>query len=327
MSAGVASKVALLLYEVMPPLNLAQMVADLGSIGLRLGTADPNVSWDCDDIATVDFGNTRLVIGFSDALPGRFVACITVASGSIDSSIAQTTQPTDAALLSDEIIEKLKLSFPSDDTRFFSSDRPLTPDLIDQIVEDLVQGEAADPARSKSQMPEGDGVTNKADLPADDPGDMERLIHRLSSELTTRSSGLISRAIASATQKKNRVAAKDAASSLPLDAKGTAKLARQKAKGTGGLFWHAGDASPIATNPGPDPAAPKVATTPGAGELKAVRDALYALDQSQSTPAARLAAQAQRALQAVAAIPMGLSGKIAGKQKRDTAQVPNRTKP
>lgn len=331
MSAVSARHITQLLYRSTPPLNFAHLVGGLGSICTQLGVADPKVTWDCDDIATLDLVGGRLMIGFSDALAGPFSACITVASSETDLADSAAAPPAGVAMLCEGILLKLEQSFPSDERRNPSLDSDLTPDLIDQLTDAMNLIAPENTVLPTEGGSGGDTADINSDLLNPDAGDMERLMYRLSSELSSRTSGLISRAIASATQMKGRTPQNDVlpnAVSAAADAKAKQKPAGsgQTAKRSGGMFWHAGKSDPIAVPPLAGDGRSNSPRTQGPGELQAVRDALYAQDPTQTTGIARMAAQAQRALQAVSILPVGLSNKIVTRQKPKTPGTTDSTK-
>lgn len=324
MSAILTTRVTQLLYTDAPHLNFAQVVTDLRDALTAPNAALPTLSWDCDDIALLDFNAGRVVVGFTENLPGAHDACLTIASGPSPLAGAAALTDADQHLLCQTVAERLERRFPSDDQQSQSLDQPLTPDLIDQVVDALFE--------TKDTALADDPVSDTAIEPplttASYPGDVERLMQRLSQELVTRAPGLISRAIASATP-KTRPAADGAQSgagpavAAQKPAAATGSVDRRTSMFKGGTFWP--KASVASGEPRTD-ALP--ATTPqqkraASGELKAVRDALYAPDQAcvgaaHAQVGVQIAAQSKRAFHTLVALPAGLANSIADLRRNDS---------
>jgi hypothetical protein len=318
MSAVLTSQVTQLLYRVTPILNFAQVVGDLRQAFAPQAGNPPSLTWDCDDIALLDFGAARIVIGFSDNLPGPHGASLTLAIGQSVLADGSDVATTDQLLLCKAVAARLVQRFPCDAQRSqtLSHAHPLTSDLIDHVVDGLYQQEVENPGPA-TVTPAIAAITHPET--ADEPGDMERLMHRLSSELTARAPSLISRAIASATPRGRASAAQNQAAAgagtKPVATSGQPKQAK------GGLFWRKGQPSPPTSLA--DAAQPALQAPPPASssELKAVRDALYAKDTALGSGAGRVAAQTRHALQMLAALPHSFAAAVADKRRADVTTV------
>lgn len=318
MSAVLTSQVTQLLYRVTPILNFAQVVGDVRQAFAPQAGDPPSLTWDCDDIALLDFGAARIVIGFSDNLPGAHVASLTVAIGQSVLTDSPDVATTDQLLLCEAVAARLLQRFPSDaqKSQILSHAHPLTSDLIDHVVDGLYLQEVG-------HSPPATATPAVADIsrpaPAAEPGDMERLMHRLSSELTARTPSLISRAIASATPRGRASAAQNQAAT----GAGTkpAETHDQPKQAKGGLFWRKGQPSPPTSIADVAPAAIQARPPASTGELKAVRDALYANDAAHGSSAGRVAAQTRHALQMLAALPHSFAAAVADKRRNDVPPV------
>ncbi len=334
MSAVVTSDVTQLLYRVTPNLNFAQVIGDLCAAFTRTDGKPADLAWDCDDIAVLDFDAARLVIGFSDNLPGPHAACLTIASGPSPLAGKPALARPDQVLLCNDVAIRLGIRFPSDAQQTQSLDAPLTPDLIDRVVDALFAQDFAAGTTFDEPVPQVAASATPAP-PADaDPGDMERLMRRLSSELTARTPSLISRAIASATPKGRGAASTAGASIGGTDTTAPKNLAASIARpdpGTmtttiGGLFWRKAKSDTQRPDSANAHAAHVAVRRAPSSELKAVREALYAPDWARGTGVGRIAAQTKLALQTLAALPRGLADTVAARRHRDAPVAGDRVK-
>lgn len=328
MSIAFTSYVSQLLYRAAPACNFAQVIGELRDAFTPENSAAPALTWDCDDIALLDFNTARVVIGFSDNLPGAHAACFTVATGQSPLSNAASLESADQDLLCQSIISRLERRFPCDARDSQILEQALTADLIDRVVDDLFTKndlpiKATDPVQQTPDITEP-ALTNTVT----EPGDMDRLLQRLSTELTARTPSLISRAIASVSPRPRDAGtvdqslaqttmtkAKGPASAL-LRGSGTANLAR-------GLFRLK---SKTTTAGGDDDAPQTGARAPhrtSSTELKAVRDALYATDAS-SASVDRIVAQSKHTLQILAALPGGIANAVVELRRGDTMRTENK---
>ena len=330
MTAVLTSQVTQLLYRVTPILNFAQIVGDLRHAFVSKAGEAPTLTWDCDDIALLDFGAARIVIGFSEKLPGPNIACLTVAIGQSPLQNDADLTAADQFLLSEAVTERLSQRFPSDAQRSqtLTHPFPLTSDLIDHVVDALFQQDG-DKSRPEIAAPAAPLSVDIAPTPVGgEPSDMERLMHRLSSELTARTPSLISRAIASATPRGRKTAAKGRATPFtePVVSDAETRPEIEKTpKARGRLFWSKTSASHQAAHPDPVQSPPQARKAASSSELKAVRDALYAQDMSKGQSGTRIAAQTRHALQSLTALPLSLAAVLADR-RRGTAMIGNRIK-
>lgn len=313
MSAVLSCRVTQLLYITAPHLNFAQVVSDLHAALAVSDFAVPILTWDCDDIALIDFDAERVVVGFTENLPGPHAACLTVAVGNLLQADAADLPDADQLTLCQAVAERLDRRYPSDAQKSQMIEQPLSADLIDRVVDALFL---------EQNVPlEDDADCDAADLSASivssRQGDVERLMSRLSSELVSRAPSLITRAIASATPN-----ARAAGENLSHSANGVAAPhggittgGRAKPSFPGHLFW-----SKAARQTTLKSGVSKGATAPrknwgNTAELKAVRDALYAADHANiaSAPkrlADRVSAQTARAFQSFASLPGDLAKSV-----------------
>jgi hypothetical protein len=334
MSDVLTSEVTQLLYRVAPQLNFAQVVGELHKALHEPNCPNPVLTWDCDDIALLDFNAARVVIGYSENLPSEHAACLTVAVGRSPLREAATLAKPDQDTLSQTVIERLQRRFPSDAQQTQTIDQLLTPDLIDGVVDALFQPVFEAPAPEAIVAISEHQPETATTMPSiAEPSDMDRLMNRLSSELTARTPSIISRAIASASPKARATAAPDKADVAP-EVAGTSPepslAVATRAKIVGSLFWRkvpkASTKSQVTTQPTKNQPQRTSST-----ELKAVREALYADDRARGFGGGLLsgslfAVQTRLAIQVLAALPSGLASSVVGLRRGENVQIGGRVR-
>jgi hypothetical protein len=334
MSAILTSEVTQLLYRVAPQLNFAQVVGELHKALHEPNCPNPVLTWDCDDIALLDFNAARVVIGYSENLPGEHVACLTIAVGQSPLRQAATLAKPDQDILCHSITERLQQRFPSDTLQTQTIDQPLTPDLIDRVVDALFQPAIEAPAPEAIITASEPKPEPAAIMPSiAEPSDMDRLMNRLSSELTARTPSIISRAIASASPKARATAAQDRAGAASEAVRGSHEnslAVAAKGKIVGSLFWRKAPQLPTESQAVTQPTKNQPRRT-SSTELKAVREALYADDHARGFGGGLLsgslvAAQTKQALLVLAALPSGLASSVAGLRRSENVRISGRVR-
>lgn len=300
------SQITQLLYIGEPNLNFAHVVTDLCDVFTPVNGPAPHLQWDCDDIALLDLPNARIVIGFSENIPGPHATCVTVAIGQSPRAGTAVLDHAAQSDLSQQIAALINQRSQSDAQQSQTIDQPLTPDLIDQLVDRLFQ-----PLATASGNPE---VATVPDLSADptpqsqspEHSDMDRLMRRLSSELVARAPNIISRAIASAAPKARKLVE-------PLPQKNSTALgdtptSQNAAVSKPGLFWTKAKRGGAQVHDNNTISEKTQTRKISSGELKAVRDALYASDVSRPDGPQRIAAQTRRVLKTLTDLSHSLSG-------------------
>ena len=325
MSVSLTSHVSQLLYRASPACNFAQVIGELRDAYTYGYSAAPVLTWDCDDIALLDFNAARVVIGFSDNLPGAYAACFTVATGQSPVEYAARLESADQDQLCQAITSRLEGHFPCDAQASQIIDQALTADLIDRVVDAMfaTDASAADVPSPAQSLP----VQTKPALTntVTDPGDMDRLLQRLSTELTARTPSLISRAIASVSARPRDAGSVDQSFSpaAMITTEGTAP-AGPRVGGTAsfgrGLF-RVTSKGPAADGAGaPQQAAVRAPRRTSPTEMQAVRDALYAAD-TNSAPIGRIIAQSRHTLQILAALPGGIANAVVDLRRGETMRA------
>ena len=316
MSVAATSDVTQLLYKVTPNLNLAQIVNDMCEAVSFASTPRPTPTWDCDDIAILDAENGRIIIGFSEKLPGAYLACLTIATGRLSGETVGPTKTDDPFVAWKSVADRLEHRFPCDAKRVQSLDQPLTPDLIDRVVDALFQTDDNHHSAEPLSKTVPDQPSGSAMLTTEEPVDMDRLMRQLTSELSTQTGSIFSRAIASATAKERPEAGKAAAKTKFRSGANSADGAPTKTQqARSGLFWRRGQPDkPTVILAAAEPS--KIARGQSSpSELKIIRDALYAEDAAWGGSAARILQRTKNAL-----LTFRLSRKNGGDIASDTSQ-------
>ncbi len=137
MSDPITSTIAQLLFRGIPALDFPNLVDDLCT-SLREGPAgDCGLHWDHDDVAIFDLDNARIILGWSQPLPGRYAACLTIGVGAGESGDCQigiaSHQGTITRLLADRINDR----YMSDRMLWQTSTETPTAEMIDAMIEAL----------------------------------------------------------------------------------------------------------------------------------------------------------------------------------------------
>ena len=293
-------RVTQLLYLDAPRLNFAKVVSDILKTLVAPGSVAPALTWDCDDIALLDFKSGRIIIGYSENLPGVHSACLTIGVGQSSLSAVDQLAQSELDLLCQGVTDPLARQFPSDAKTTQILDRALTPDLIDQVVDRLFEtdqdsADAVEDLTLDTQSPSPSSA---------EPGDMDRLLSRLSSELVARPPNLISRAIAQATLKRR--VAEQLMERPPQDHPAPTK--QSKARRAGGGFWQVTKGKSAIRAAG--------CAHASSSELKAIREALYATDAKRQHGVgmllnSRLVLQAMSSIQSLATLQGGIASTVA----------------
>jgi hypothetical protein len=161
------STLAQLLFTASPAMNFAHVVGELDQVLSRYPAERRALSWDCDDVAIFDLDGSRIVLGYSNHLRGPHVACLTVSVGHGPRQAAPAPLAERRAALCRKITDRLTSRYPVDSIAWHETESPVTPDLIDSMIEKLPG-------------------TEPRHLPVRPAEDIDRLMARMTVELETR---------------------------------------------------------------------------------------------------------------------------------------------
>ena len=320
MSTGLNSLVTQLLYRQAPQLNFAKLVADIRGALMAETTQTVLLTWDCDDIAFLDIDAACIVLGFSENLPGPFLACLTVAAGQSKIAGRAVLAKSDQIALCQKVADRLNMLFPSDAHQTQTHDEPLSPDLIDRVVDVLFHQDHDKPDAVIVKIePDRFAVDAEETL---ESKDMDRLLKRLSSELVARTPNIISRAIASAAPKGRVANVKDQTKASTGTSAVCTKGAQAPTNGPKtkcGLFWRTGQKPQLIAAEDTQDAHPFAASSASLNELKAVRDVLCARDITQTFNTREIAARARMVLSSLTVLSHRAPNKIGSVRGDDQA--------
>ena len=313
-------QVTQLLYCAAPNLNFAHIVGELYEILLLNCPVTHVLTWDCDDIALLDFDAARVVIGFSENMPGPHAACVTVAVGQSPLADSTLLVNADQIALGQQITDVINQHYLCDAQRTCATDQPLTADLVDAVVETLYQPQNPMSDQGKPLVRTGGSQEVAPEKINDEPGEMERLMRRLSTELVTRTPSIITRAIASAVPKTRKVAdpghrqiASAESGETAVDLTQVSKAAKSSAS----FLWGKAKAGQAAARKA-EALGTAVATRPASSaELRAVRAALYADDFAQSRGVTRISAKTKLAYHALTDLSHGFVKAVSNRRRGD----------
>jgi len=169
MSASPYSSVGQLLYASAPDLCFARMVSDLDGALESAIAAPRRLAWDHEDVALVDYDGTRITLGFSREVPGRWGACLTVAVGSGPGG-GEPLAPERQARLARMIAERITRRHPPDEIRWHELPAVMTAELADALISAVADRDepAAVRARPDPFPPVDDRLVDAADARAQD---------------------------------------------------------------------------------------------------------------------------------------------------------------
>ncbi len=275
------STLAQMLFAGKPAINFAHVVRELDAALGRYPSTHRTLTWDCDDLATFELEGVRIVLSYADDLEGLHGACLTVGVGPGPGASAEAPSllAKRRPALCRKITDRLASRYAIDALLWHETERPVTPDLVDELLDRLDDQPLLDPLAQGT--------------------DVDRLLARMSDELNATDAPL-----------PMHFARPDTESEL-----GPVLLFREASQ-------------PPETPPANDrPDLPRLFDPANA----AIREALYATDESAATgnraPSTqmRLAVHAMNATMLVVFAPIGLAamahGIVRGEDMRRSAQL------
>ncbi|MBD3765490.1 MAG: hypothetical protein IE927_12380 [Rhodobacterales bacterium] len=185
MSARATSTIAQLLYLRPPQLNFAHVVRELDVALARCPADRRDLTWDCEDVAVFNLDGSRIVLGYSEDLRGRYAACLTVSVGHGEEEGLTDILARRRDGLARMICDRLILRWPCDDEAWHTLDRIVTAEVVDDLLDALMQTPAQPWAAGVDEAELIDPATVDAAL-ADDPAVIDRLMARMMAELAAR---------------------------------------------------------------------------------------------------------------------------------------------
>lgn len=133
MTAPAVSTIAQLLYQNDHTLDFARIVAELETVLSRLQGEEVQIDWDCDDLITFEFAQTRIVLSCTDFGRTGRETCLTVSCG----PAGMAPGAGDHRVLCCRLVQRISTRFVPTQVVWSEASGPVNADLIDLLVEGL----------------------------------------------------------------------------------------------------------------------------------------------------------------------------------------------
>jgi hypothetical protein len=160
------STIAQLVFADPQPLNFARVVGDLHTVLSRFRGTNLRIEWDCEDIATFDLDEARIMLAWNDQ-PGKgYSACLTVSVGPLPYAPPNADLQAGHESMCSRLIERLQARFPATAILWHQSDQLITSDFLDELVDRLPALMELFPFQEPDWM--ADAITEPAPAPQQD---------------------------------------------------------------------------------------------------------------------------------------------------------------
>lgn len=135
------SRVAELLFSEMPLCDFSRTISELNAVLTRISGTAPQLTWDCEDVASFDMPGTRILLSFSESPYADFAARLVVSVG--PSPIAETEGQgamVHSAMCS-RLVARLKDRCEPQDVRWSNVAGIVTADEVDLLANGLASPE------------------------------------------------------------------------------------------------------------------------------------------------------------------------------------------
>ncbi|MGR3594226.1 MAG: hypothetical protein ACU0B9_01475 [Limimaricola soesokkakensis] len=140
----ITSTVAQLLFRAAPELDFPNLVDDLRT-ALNDGPArECGLNWDHEDVAVFDLDNARIILAYTQMLPGRYAACLSIGVGAAESGDCQVGIASHQGTITRLLADRINARFMSDRMLWKTSPRAASVEMIDAMIDELP---GLDPAR------------------------------------------------------------------------------------------------------------------------------------------------------------------------------------
>lgn len=139
------STIGQLFFADTPDMCFARLVSELDAALASVTDRPRLLGWDHDDIAIVDFDGARIVLGYSEDVPGRWAACLTV---SVGHGPREGDCPLAAghAEVAQMIVARLTRRVVPAETRWLTAAAVVDSDLVDALIDTAADMTAEDEA-------------------------------------------------------------------------------------------------------------------------------------------------------------------------------------
>lgn len=139
MAQIIQSRIAEMLFEEVPLCDFSRTISELDTVLTRICGFRPQLTWDCDDVASFDMPGTRILLSFSESPYPEYAARLVISVG--PSPIA----PKDGqglmvhAALCSRLVTRLKDRCEPEEIRWSDVAGVVTADEVDLLAEGLSQ--------------------------------------------------------------------------------------------------------------------------------------------------------------------------------------------
>ena len=137
MSDPITSTIAQLLFRGTPPLDFPNLVDDLRTSLMEGPTGACKLHWDHDDVAIFTLDNARIILGWTQSLPGRYAACLTIGVGATESGNCRLGIASHQGTITRLLAERINARYMSDRMLWKTSGQSPTATMVDAMIEEL----------------------------------------------------------------------------------------------------------------------------------------------------------------------------------------------
>ncbi|MGR3466225.1 hypothetical protein [Limimaricola sp.] len=137
MADPITSTIAQLLFRGAPDLDFPALVDDLRTALNDLPARDCGLNWDHDDVAVFELDNARIILAYSQAMAGRYAACLTIGVGADETGDSQIGIASHQGTITRLLADRINARFMSDRMLWKTSARVASVELIDELVDAL----------------------------------------------------------------------------------------------------------------------------------------------------------------------------------------------
>ena len=128
------STIAQMLFADGKALDFARIVSELDSVLTRLRGKEVTITWDCDDLVTLDMPDTRIVLAWAEVGTHRAGCALTVSVG--PGSVPQDDPAkSDHDVLCSRLVERIRMRFEPSAVLWCKIDGPVDADMVDALTD------------------------------------------------------------------------------------------------------------------------------------------------------------------------------------------------
>ncbi|EYD71647.1 hypothetical protein [Limimaricola hongkongensis] len=137
MADPITSTIAQLLFRGAPDLDFPALVDDLRTALNDLPARDCALNWDHEDVAVFELDNARIILAYTQAMTGRYAACLTIGVGADETGDCQIGIASHQGTITRLLADRINARFMSDRMLWKTSARIASVEMIDELVDAL----------------------------------------------------------------------------------------------------------------------------------------------------------------------------------------------